>query len=144
MSTYRERLFIWPEMALDAVFFTIVVWGGWWAGLIGLGIAVAFRLLLRRYGPENHLRLDAEGLHFPRMEVPWSNIARIERGRRPLSWSDQLVLERPLVYPKWLSFQSFRKVSLQRYERDWVNGRIGQDVARWAPHLLEERDRAHA
>lgn len=142
MSKYRARFFLWPELVLDVLFFSVIVWQRVWGVVAGVGFAIAVRFIVRRFGPEDALHIDAEGLHFPNLQVPWSNVARIESARPPLTWSEQIILKRPLGYPAWLSPFKISKLSLTRYEPNWRNGQIGEDIARWAPHLLANQKSA--
>ncbi|HUR50460.1 MAG TPA: hypothetical protein VMY88_13160 [Acidimicrobiales bacterium] len=142
MSAYPPRLFHWRDLALDAVLLSFAIPARSWYLIFGFVSAICVRFLTRR-AKRTWLRIDSSGLHLPRMDVPWSNIAGIDRRRLPFSWSDHLVFERPYQYPKWLAFGYVRRISLANYEADWPNGRIGRDIARWAPHLFEDREAVH-
>ena len=123
---------------LDVVLLSIAIPARAWYLLMALVTGLGLRVLAHR-SESTWLRIDDAGLQLARMDIAWSNISHIERRRPPFTWSDRLVFQRPYEYPKWLSFQQVRKLSPSRYEADWRNGRIGEDIGRWAPHLLDRQ-----
>ena len=142
MSEYRPRAFQWHLVAVQAVAIIIAVLAGEWGIAAMLAIPTGANYLANR--GQIGLRIGPDGLDFPGMKIPWSNIAGIAPPRRPFWWTETLLLKQPITYPWWLSPFKFDRVSFARYELNWRQGRIGQDVARWAPHLMEKRDRANA
>lgn len=96
------------------------------AGMVGTFLAV-------RSGAAHKLTISADGLDFGPRFVPWSDFERLEH--RPLL-GPCLVLARPITWPRWYSLWKTKRIGL------WAYGdhmRLGADLARWAPHLLEDR-----
>ena len=87
-----------------------------------------------RYGPE--LRLSPEGLAVYGVEMPWSNVERIESVRRFGFPQDRLMLHRAIVRSH--GGATSRWIDLRTWDRQWRTGRIADDIARWAPRLADQ------
>lgn len=147
MHTYRQRVFhpfnVAPEILGLGIALAFGIYGelgmvfGPLLGVIGL---IAGSWLGTRLNQAASLELSATGLKAGGLYVPWSNIERLDR--RPLILGgDRLVLREPIKWPRMLSLWPTRSIYVSMYERPLD---IGEDIAQWAPHLLEGRDRAHA
>ena len=73
-----------------------------------------------------------------RVEMPWPNVERIESSRRFGRQRDVMVLERGIIATH--AFGVAREFDLRRLDPEWRSGPIGDDIRRWAPHLLDGSD----
>ena len=111
----------------------------WWYLVIPAAVFVG-DWAFRRWGSRTAaLTLGAHGLSIGGVDMPWSNVKRIESVERARRRSDNLVLDRGIIrtHAKGVN----RTFDLRRFDPNWRAGPIGEDIRRWAPHLLLE-DRA--
>lgn len=137
---YRPRLLGYDLAPILVAWLVVVlpvaVVTGHWA-VIGAFIgAFAGGAVGSRVSPQRRLKLSPGGVAVGGYRVPWSNIAGISRRRVGLTFQDAFVLRKPLSFSKWVNFEKIKVLPLGQYDKDWRNGPIGVDIARWAPHLL--------
>ena len=112
----------------------------WWYLLLPLASVASARLATRWIrNDEANLMLSPGGLKVFGVDMPWSNVVRIESVHRAGRTRDVLVLDRGIVWSH--GGRTVREIDLTRFDPNWRTGPIGEDIRRWAARLLLE-DRA--
>lgn len=126
-------------LAVEGVFAAVALAFGYWPVALMFVVTTPLALIPVRGRSTADLVIGPDGLRFHGVDIPWSNVDRTDDPRPPWTWAPGLALKRPLTYPRWLSPFDVTRVPIAMYEANWRKGGIGADIARWAPHLLEDR-----
>ena len=141
MNSYRQRVFTpWFVVSEIPIVLLAVFFDEPWYLLLVVGGLVGSWIGTRSSGLARDLNVSEEGIRVWGVTIPWADIDRLDL-RHPLLGGYRLPLREPISYPRWLSPWKTKAIWLSAYERPIE---IGADIARWAPHLLEGRDRANA
>ena len=115
----------------------------WWYLLFPLAFAASSKLARRWvHNDESNLVLSPDGLEVFGVEMPWSNVVRIESVHRRGRTRDVMVLHRGIVWSH--GGRAVREIDLTGFDASWRSGPIGDDVRSWAPHLLTESELSKA
>lgn len=140
--SYPPRRQWWRSDWITApVWLGIAIFSGAWAYLLFPLVSVVGRRLAGRWGRSDaaNLVLSAEGLKVFGVEMPWSNVVRIESVQGSRRGRDVMVLDRGIVWSHGgRGGRALRGIDLTRFDPNWRSGPIGDDLRHWAPHLLSD------
>ena len=135
--SYEPKRPWWRRTRLHFVLMLgVSLWTGRWSSLAVPALLLGTGLLASpRRAPGSVLMLRPDGLTIWGVEMPWPNVERIESSRRFGQQRDVMVLERGIIATH--AFGVAREFDLRRLDPEWRSGPIGDDIRRWAPHLLD-------
>ena len=92
--------------------------------VVALAVGALVGLLIGR--TVFRLTLDAWGVHYLSLGVPWDRVGQIQRGWWGFTREDVVLLHGGLR----------RRVPVSLFDPAWRTGDIGEDLRRWCPRLL--------